>query len=43
MEELNKEEAYFQVGIMLSVVVITGFFSYFMAVLVLSILQVLHI
>jgi hypothetical protein len=43
MEELNKGEVYFNLGVMISVVAITGVFSYFMAVLALTILQVLHI
>lgn len=43
MEELNKEEAYFHLGIMLSVVVIAGFFSYYMAVLALTLFQVFQI
>ena len=43
MGELGKEEAYFNLGIMIFVVAITGVFSYFMAVLALSILEVLHV
>lgn len=40
MGELNKGEVYFNLGIMLSVVVIAGFFSYYMAVLALTLFHV---
>jgi len=43
MGELNKGEVYFNLGVMISVVTITGIFSYFMAVLTLTLFQVLHI
>lgn len=43
MGELNKGEVYFNLGVMLFVAAITGVFSYFMAVLALTILQVLHV
>jgi hypothetical protein len=43
MGELDKGETYFNLGIMISVVAVTGVFSYFMAVLALTILDVLHI
>jgi hypothetical protein len=43
MGELNKGEVYFNLGVMLSVVATTGIFSYFMAVLALTLFQVFHI
>ena len=42
MEELNKGEVCFQVGIMLSVVTIVAVASYYTAVLALTLFQVLH-
>lgn len=43
MEELNKGEAYFHLGIMLSVITIVAVASYYTAVLALTLLQVFQI
>lgn len=43
MGELNKGEAYFHLGIMLSVITIVAVASYFMAVLALTLFQIFQI